>query len=159
MRGNFVTPRKGKNNPRYIDGRKSGELSRLYRIYNNMKSRCLNPNTPSYKNYGARGISIYKPWIDSFQLFVYWSLLNGYDDNLTIDRIDVNGNYTPDNCRWVTSKKQANNTRRTHFVTLNGETKSLKEWSDYYNINYKTVRDRLFRGWTYEDALTKEVVK
>ena len=154
MRGNFITDRKGTNNPKYKDGRKN---TRLYRIYYGMKARCYNPNNSQYKNYGARGINICKEWLSDYISFKTWAISNGYRDDLTIDRIDVNGNYEPSNCRWVTHYIQSNNTRRNHKVTIFNETHTLKEWADKYNISEKTVRDRLLRGWSYERAFTTPV--
>lgn len=150
MRGNFITDTHGSNNPNYKDGRKG---TRLYRIYNNMKSRCYNPNFISYKYYGKRGITIYDEWLNDYSAFKEWALNNGYEDNLTIERLDVNGNYEPNNCIWATYKTQANNMRSNHLVTINGVTKNLTEWSEHYDINVKTVRDRLKRGWDIVRAL------
>lgn len=87
--------------------------TRLYRIWKNIKSRCYNPNVLSYKDYGARGITMCPDWLCSFQAFYTWALANGYADDLTIDRINVDGRYSPDNCRWVTRAEQNRNTRKT----------------------------------------------
>lgn len=131
---------------------KNGKQTRLFRIWNNIKTRVYNHNISNFKNYGGRGIKLCEEWHD-FQKFHKWALENGYSKTLSIDRINVNGNYEPNNCRWVYQKVQANNTRRNKYILLNGITKTLKEWSEYYNINYRTVRDRLKRKWDIKDAL------
>ena len=154
MRGNFTKDRNGCKNPNYKHGLRK---TRLFSIWANMKTRCQNPNTPVYEYYGARGITVCDEWKDDFQSFYDWSMMNGYSDNLTIDRIDNDGNYEPSNCRWVTMKEQSENTRRNHIVVLNEISKPLSVWCNIYNINYKTVRDRLKRGWSYQDALSKPV--
>lgn len=98
--------------------------TRLYRIWKSMKTRCYSPTSPIYKHYGGRGITICDEW-QKFQPFYKWAMANGYSDKLSIDRIDVNGNYEPSNCRWATSEEQHNNTRRNVMLTCNGETLSL----------------------------------
>ena len=154
MRGNFITDMRGSNNPRYIDGRKN---TRLYRIYRNMLSRCYNKKASHYLRYGGRGIKVCDEWKNNFKNFYDWSIKNGYSDTLTIDRIDNNSSYYPENCRWVDIKTQSRNTSRTHLVTINGQTKSLIEWSEIHNVNYRTLRDRLKRGWNYKKALITPV--
>lgn len=144
----------GEVNGHYKHGKRN---TRLFRIWSNMKSRCYNSNFPDYKNYGMRGISICDEWINDFMSFHTWAIDNGYKENLTIDRIDVNGDYCPKNCRWVTLYQQSINKRTNHFVVLNGVRKTLQEWCDEFGINRKTVCDRLRRGWDIQTALTKEV--
>lgn len=129
--------------------------SRLFIIWKNMKSRCLNKNRPDYPLYGGRGITVDPKWINDYTVFKQWSLENGYDDNLSLDRIDVNSGYSPDNCRWVTQKQQCNNTRRNINVEHNGELHTLKEWSEIIGIKYGTLVSRISRGWDAEKALTR----
>lgn len=130
--------------------------TRIYRIYAGMKSRCYNPNRKKYPIYGGRGIKICDEWLgeDGFMNFYNWSISNGYDDTLSIDRIDVNGNYEPSNCRWATTKKQGNNTTTNRYITFNGKTKTLAEWSDETGISYSALKHRIDRGWEIEKALT-----
>ena len=113
--------------------------TRIYNIYHNMKQRCQDKNN---KYYGKRGIRFCNEW-DSFENFYNWALNNGYKDNLTIDRIDVNGDYEPSNCRWVTPKTQANNTRKNHYITYNNETHTMTEWAEIKNIKVSTLSMRL----------------
>lgn len=139
---------------------KHGKIhTRLYHIYNNMKERCYNENSIDYLRYGARGIKICDEWLNDFMLFHNWSMDNGYHEDLTLDRIDVNGNYGPDNCRWVDRKAQARNRRSNKNYTINGETHCLKDWCNIVNINYHTVRTRLRYNWTIEKALFTPVKK
>lgn len=128
--------------------------TRLYRIWSNMKDRCTNSNTPSYKNYGGRNIVVCDEWQADFMAFYNWAMNNGYQDDLTIDRIDVNGNYEPSNCRWRDKKAQARNTRRNNNITIKGETRCLSEWCEILNLNYNTIHDRIYKlGWSIERAL------
>jgi hypothetical protein len=128
--------------------------SRLYTIYYNMKARCYNPNEPSYKNYGKRGIKICSHWLEDFSNFYDWAITHGYQENLTIDRIDVNGNYEPSNCRWATYKQQSNNTRRNHFITFENETHTIAEWAKIYNISSSLLGERLKYGWDFQKAVS-----
>lgn len=134
---------------------------RLYNIYNNMIKRCCDENNSRYKDYGGRGISVCKEWKNKEKgiiTFYNWAMSNGYQDDLTIDRIDNNGNYEPSNCRWATRKEQANNTRNClgkRFLTLNGKTMSVKDWCKKLNIKYSTLSCRINKlGWSDEKALT-----
>jgi hypothetical protein len=131
--------------------------TRLFRIWAEMKKRCYNPKQGFYQDYGGRGITICKEWQSDFQAFYQWAIVSGYKDNLSIDRIDVNGNYTPDNCRWATRKEQANNTRRNHYVFYNGKTHTIAEWAEIIGISPKTIQSRLSSGWNIKDALNKPV--
>lgn len=117
--------------------------SRLYRIYNGMKNRCYNQKQQSYENYGGRGITICEEWLKSFTAFEEWSLSHGYADDLSIDRIDNNGDYSPKNCRWVTRTEQNENTRRNHLVTIGDRTQPLSAWVRERGLNYHTVSFRI----------------
>lgn len=120
--------------------------SRLFSIWSNMISRCENENIKVYQYYGKRGISVCKEWRNDFREFYKWANAHGYKDDLTLDRIDNDKGYAPDNCRWVTMKSQANNTRRNRLITYNGETKTLKQWADIMGCNESMLRSRLNRG-------------
>lgn len=133
--------------------------TRLFRIWCGMKQRCYNPNHHKYRIYGGRGIRICDEWISDFNVFYEWAVSHGYGDDLTIDRIDVNGNYCPENCRWATSEEQSNNTRQNRFLKFNGETHTTKEWADITGINPSTLRSRLRLGWSAEEALTRPIEK
>ena len=128
--------------------------TRLYNIWGLMVQRCYNQNVPCYEAYGGRGIGICLEWREDFQAFYEWAMGNGYKENLTIDRIDNNKGYSPDNCRWVTRKVQANNTRRNHYITHNGETHTLSEWAGFLGLNPDTLGSRIYRGWDVDKALT-----
>ena len=119
--------------------------TRLYNIWQHMKYRCDNPKTDHYDCYGGRGITYCDEWKD-FSVFKDWALENGYTDELTIDRINVNGNYEPNNCRWATRKQQGENTRKTHLITHNGETHSLREWGRILGIPKSTIQARYQKG-------------
>ena len=127
--------------------------TRLYLIYYRMVSRCYNKNNNRYKNYGGRGITICDEWIHDFKAFYDWAMANGYQDNLTIDRIDVNGKYEPNNCRWATAKEQSNNKTNNKYIIINGVNKTLSQWLDFYKLNSTTYYQRLQRGWAVEKAL------
>jgi len=133
---------------------------RLYNIWKHMKSRCESPirkESRSTRDYRDRGIRVCKEWL-SYEIFKDWALKNGYSDNLTIDRIDVNGNYEPSNCRWANSETQANNTRRNINIIYNGKTLTLKQWSRELKIKYRTLSHRILKlGWSVEAAFTTPV--
>ena len=133
------------------------KYTRLYCIWQGIKKRCLNKNTSNYYIYGGRGIKICDEWKNDFKAFHDWAFANGYDESAkrgdcTIERIDVNGNYEPSNCRWATMKEQCRNTRSNKLITYNNETRCLMDWSYIFNINYKTLLYRFKRGWTIEKA-------
>ena len=127
--------------------------SRIYIIWEHMIARCNNPNDSRYKNYGGRGISVCDEWRD-FLLFNKWAMSNGYNDNLTIDRIDVNGNYEPSNCRWTDKKVQANNKRNNHLVTYENKTLTISQWEEETGIDARLILYRLSKGWSTKRTLT-----
>lgn len=128
--------------------------TKLYGVWSTMKSRCLNPNSASYKLYGKRGIKVCEEWANDFQAFYEWAVSTGYHEGLSIDRIDTNGNYEPSNCRWADAKMQANNRRNSHIVTLNGESHTIAEWSKITGIKSSTLYMRLNKyGYSVDDAL------
>lgn len=127
--------------------------TRIYKLWQDIKRRCYNANNQAYSYYGGRGINMCDEWKNDFMSFYNWSMENKYDDSLTIDRIDVNGNYEPSNCRWVTNEIQANNKTNNRYFTINNETKSLADWCNIYNKRYLTVHHRLSRGSSIEEAL------
>lgn len=120
-------------------------MTRLYNIWKCMRQRCNNPNNPSYERYGKRGIQICPEWSE-YAVFKAWAIVNGYSDSMSIDRIDNDGNYCPDNCRWVDTKVQNNNTRRNHFVDFRGERHTMAEVADILNVSYSTIQHRVERG-------------
>ena len=127
--------------------------TRLYRIWANIKTRCYNENDPHFERWGKRGIQMCEEWKNDFNAFYDWSMLHGYSDELTIDRIDNNGNYEPSNCRWVTVKEQNRNKRNVKYITYAGKTQSIPEWTKELNLGKETIRERLKRGYTDYEAL------
>jgi hypothetical protein len=128
--------------------------TRLYKIWANMLDRCRRPNSTFYKEYGGRGIKVCDEW-RQFENFRDWALENGYNDTLTIDRIDVNRNYAPDNCRWATLLVQSRNKRNNLKITFCGETKTVSEWSEITKIPRQSIARRFKSGWNIDDVLKK----
>ena len=140
--------------PKRCDGdSKGGQFKRLYNIWHNIIERCRNPHIPDYKDYGGRGITLCKEWKESYLAFKTWSLENGYRDDLQIDRINNDGNYCPENCRWVDNKTNVRNRNCTVKVTINGETKPLVEFAEMAGINKRTVSQRYRSGIRGEELL------
>ena len=136
--------------------------TRIYKVYRGMVDRVTNPNRDNYSRYGGRGIKICDKWLDKdngFINFYKWAMDNGYADDLTIDRKDVNGNYEPSNCRWVTFKEQQNNRTDSRFITYKGETKTATEWSEALGGSRNLVEERLKLGWSIEKAVTTPPLK
>lgn len=138
--------------------RHGGKYERLYKVWDGIKYRCNNPNSPEYENYGGRGIKVCDEWKTDYAAFRKWAMENGYDPNApkmkcTIDRIDVNGNYEPNNCRWGDERLQSNNRRKNKRLTIKGETHTVAEWSRISGVGSKTILYRLKTGWIPEDAI------
>ena len=125
---------------------------RLNSIWHLMKRRCNDSKINNYDRYGGRGITVCDEWYD-FNNFYKWAINNGYSDDLTIDRINTDGNYTPNNCRWVDFKTQANNRSNNRKIKYNGKEQTLSQWADEYNIHIDTLKDRIDRGWSIDKAL------
>lgn len=129
--------------------------TRLYTIWALMKARCVNPNRKEYPRYGGRGIKVFDEWLE-FQPFMEWAIESGYSDELTLDRKDNDGNYTPDNCRWVTRLVQAYNKSNNRYITHNGETKTICQWAEEYNIPYYVLKKRIdVLGWDFGKAISE----
>lgn len=126
----------------------------IYTVWQNMRERCNRKTNKEYHNYGGRGIKVCDEWNANFENFKDWAFNNGYEKGLTIDRIDVNKDYEPNNCRFVNWKEQANNTRRTNKIEFCGIIKSRKQWAETFDINYGTFTDRIKkRKWEFYKCL------
>lgn len=134
--------------------------TRLFKCWDGMMRRVSYEKGRAYKDYGGRGITVCDEWKD-FLTFREWALNRGYSDSLTLDRINVNGNYEPTNCRWITMKDQQNNRRSNHYITYKGKTMTLMQWSEELGISHKLLSDRITsRGWSTERALsTPKLIK
>lgn len=132
---------------------------RLQNIFLHMKDRCYNPNNQEYKHYGGRGITICEEWQTPHswkggKAFKKWALENGYADDLTIDRIDVNKGYSPENCRWVSIKEQQNNKRNNRLITYKGKTQTIALWGEEFGIPFSTIKNRLNKNMPIEKVLS-----
>ena len=138
-----------------IKGKFTGRVSgtRLYRIFNAMKNRCYDKNHKSYKEYGGKGIKICDEWLNDYSLFFNWAMNNGYNDTLTIDRIDNDLGYMQTNCRWVSMKEQNRNKSNCHFLTYMNETHCLTEWAEILNIPVHKITVGLKKGMTITEIL------
>lgn len=129
-----------------------GTGTRLHGIWENMLYRCRNPKYTGWKDYGGRGISVCDEW-SRYEPFRGWALGNGYADELTIDRIDNDGNYNPKNCKWSTCLEQGSNKRNNIYHEIDGDVKTITCWARMFNIKPKIVFGRIYRGWTHNEAL------
>lgn len=124
-----------------------------YKRWRAMINRCYNKNHTYYYNYGGRGITVCEEWRNSYNCFCKWANDNGYKEGLTLDRIDNNKGYSPENCRWATKKQQGRNQRTNHKITINGETKLMCEWAEISGVSSREICKRIKRGWKNEDLL------
>lgn len=146
----------GRHHKKY-ENSKVGE--KLYNVWNRMIQRCYNTKCYKYYLYGARGISVCDEWKKDYDSFYKWAIKNGYQLGLWIERIDNDGNYCPENCKWATRKEQMRNTRRNHFIEYQGKVKTLAEWCELLNLYYATIKSRLYRGWSVEKAFKTPTTK
>ncbi len=146
---------KDKNRPHSRNGKPfhGGSGTRLFHVWVAMRERCRSPYNRKYPLYGGRGISVCDEWED-FSVFREWAMQHGYAPGLTIDRIDVNGNYTPENCRWATYQEQNRNNRRNRFLTFNGKTQCVQDWAKEIGLTPTGVFYRLNSGKPIEEVLS-----
>jgi hypothetical protein len=131
--------------------------TRLYGIWQNMRKRCNNENDARYSSYGGRGIKVCDEWDNDYLAFHNWAIENGYGENLTIDRIDNDGNYCPENCRWTTNKEQCNNRRSNIRIKIGNSERTLTEWCDIFCVDSNKIFERYYRnGFTGIDDLFNE---
>lgn len=132
--------------------------SRLYRIWAGIKSRCYTKSSRAYQNYGNRGIKVCDEWKDSFDSFMEWAISHGYTEKLTIERIDVNGDYCPDNCTWIPFNEQQGNRRNCYAFEYNGRVQNLADWCKELNLPYGLIHNRINKlGWDFERAINEPV--
>lgn len=126
---------------------------RPYYVWKDMKRRCYDKTRPEYKNYGGRGIKICTEWLNSVEKFCEWARKSGYKKGLTIERVNNNMDYCPENCKWVSMKEQLNNNRRNNFLKINGITKTISQWSQKTGIKYDTLWSRVNKGYSDVDLI------
>jgi hypothetical protein len=127
--------------------------TRIHRKWRGMKDRCFNSNHDRYHCYGGRGITVCTEWKNDFMSFYTWAMSNGYEDELSIDRVDVNGPYSPENCSWSSPSMQSRNKQDTIYTTIDGIKKPLISWAEENGIKYKTIMTRFYRGWRGEKLI------
>ena len=133
--------------------------SKLYYVWYNMKNRCYKTTNREYKRYGARGVIICDEWKDDIVAFYNWATNNGYKDGLTIDRINVDGNYEPNNCRFITPYEQSINRRDNFYIEKDGVRKTMSEWTKETGTHHQTIRYRLNRGWDISELFESSYVR
>lgn len=180
QRGIYIFIQRNLNNPtesEYIIGTEEQKIAdaqrpkytytnnrRLWNVWLHMRQRCYYEKHKSFEHYGKRGVTVCNEWRDDFQSFAEWAYKSGYNEDsefmeCTLDRIDVNGNYEPSNCRWISMKKQCRNRRNNRIIEFAGVKKSLAEWSEITRIPHDTIDKRLKSGWGVEKALSTPVKK
>jgi hypothetical protein len=132
--------------------------NRLYSIWKNMKTRCYSKNKGDYHRYGGRGIKVCSVWNEDFGLFAKWALEAGYADNLTLDRKNNDGNYCPDNCRWVTRRQQSNNMSSNHTITAKGRTQSIADWGRDIGVNPQIIYDKIRKSSRTDEQAVMSVM-
>ena len=132
--------------------KRNGKAHPIYNSWSSMKDRCNNHNSQAYGNYGGRGISVCKEWNDSFENFLKWAIESGYNEGMTLDRIDNNKGYSPENCRWATKFQQGRNKRNNHLITYNGKTQCIAAWSEETGIRRDTLLYRINHFKSIEDV-------
>lgn len=148
-------PRRRTKDSKNSKSKQHGE--RLYNIWTKMKGRCFNKNNDSYEKYGGRGITVFGEWVNDFTLFYEWSINNGYGDDLTIDRINNDGNYEPSNCRWATRTTQNRNKRNNHYIEINGVVKLARDWEKEYGLTDRLIYSRIGKGYSGEDLIKDKI--
>lgn len=134
-----------------------GARTKLYVVWQSMRRRCYEKTCAAYKHYGARGIRICEPWSE-FKTFQSWAKSSGYKQGLSIDRIDVDGNYCPSNCRWATAEQQANNRRNNVMISFQGSRKTISQFARERGFPPSTIHQRIrVLGWSVERALTTPI--
>lgn len=128
---------------------------RIHKIYHAMKRRCLNPKDHKYEYYGGRGIGVCQEWLDDYLSFRKWAINNGYKSDLTLDRIDTEKGYSPENCRWATIKEQCNNRRSNHLITYNGKTQSMTMWAEELGVTFGTLKYRISHNRDIEQVFAE----
>lgn len=143
---------------------KNGHKIRLYKVYKSMVNRCYYEKSDAYKHYGGKGIVVCDEWLNSYRAFESWALSHGYDANApkyqcTLDRIDSNKNYCPENCRWVSMREQLNNTSQNVWITANGITLNIQQWADKLGVLHSTLQTRKRMGWSDERIVNTPIRK
>lgn len=131
---------------------KRGSITKLYKVWAAVKQRCTNPKNKAYKNYGGRGIKLCDEWLE-YEPFEEWAFENGYAEGLQLDRIDNNGSYSPDNCRFVSTLENSHNKRNNVWITIDGKTALAVDWAKEVGVDVEVIRKRLRKGWTPKEAV------